>query len=198
MLLSLADFSRTNPIQTPSGPKKDLTLPQCRRLLDLHPWPDTLQSRSSHSSSSALTSGEIEAHQSTVRAQDPQIILSFFYCPDFLVPEAALTRTLYASLRAVSNRASSEGYNALLGRSFASEEERGINCMVTFSAGSVGGSVSVGAVADVLMFLRRWMVRGRNYGAVAFAVYVEQRKVSTGLVSPRVDPVLLPSSSSKQ
>ncbi|KAI4218487.1 MAG: hypothetical protein LQ349_008693, partial [Xanthoria aureola] len=144
--------------------------------LDLHHWPDTLQNRSSSSSSSALTSGEIEAHQSTVRAQDPQIILSFFYCPDVLVPEAALTRTLYASLRAISNRASSEGYNALLGRSFASQEERGINCMITFSASSVGGSVSVGAAADVLMFLRRWMVRGQNYGAVAFAVYVEQRK----------------------
>ncbi|KAI4095292.1 MAG: hypothetical protein LQ339_007290 [Xanthoria mediterranea] len=182
VFLSLADFSRTNPTQAPSGPNKDLTLPQCRRL-------------SSSSSSSILTSREIEAHQSTVRAQDPEIVLSFFYCPDFLVPEAALARTLYASLRAISTRAGSQGYNALLGRSFASEEERGINCMITFSASSVGGSVSVGAVADVLMFLRRWMVRGQNYGAVAFAVYVEQRKVSTGLVSPRVDPVLLPSSS---
>ncbi len=65
--------------------------------------------------------------------------------------------------------------------------------MITISASSVGGSVSVGAVADVLMFLRRWMVRGQNYGAVAFAVYVDQLKVSTGLVSPRVDPVLLES-----
>ncbi|CAL8584239.1 hypothetical protein XPA_009844 [Xanthoria parietina] len=188
LLLSFAYCSLAYPTQAPSSLNKDLTLPQCRRLLDLHPWSDTLQNHSS-----SLTSGEIEAHQSTVRAQDPQIVLSFFYCPDFLVPEAALTRTLYASLRAISNRASSEGYNALLGRRFASEEERGINCMITISASSVGGSVSVGAVADVLMFLRRWMVRGQNYGAVAFAVYVDQLKLKPGHAKYAVYSHLYPS-----
>lgn len=65
--------------------------------------------------------------------------------------------------------------------------------MVTFSPSDTGGRVSVGAVADVLVFLRRWMVRQQHYGAVTFTVYVDDNKVSRGLVSPRVDPVLLQS-----
>ncbi|KAI4283347.1 MAG: hypothetical protein L6R38_002233 [Xanthoria sp. 2 TBL-2021] len=166
-------FSRTNPIKTPLGLNKDLTLPQCRRLLNLHSWPATLET---HTSSSALTPRDIEPHTFTIRDRDPEVVVGFIYCPELLIPQAALTRTLYASLRAISHRATSEGYHALLGRPFASQEELGVNCMITFSPSDSGGRVSVGAVADVLVFLRRWMVRQQHYGAVTFAVYVDNNK----------------------
>ncbi|KAI4093280.1 MAG: hypothetical protein LQ339_007728 [Xanthoria mediterranea] len=184
--LSLANFIRTTPITTApddNSPALVQALPQCRRF-NTNSFPPNARD-----DPSALQAREpVSEHTITVRDSDPWLVIRFFYCPELLIQLEAARRTLYGATRAMTARVLSEGYNAPLGRPFASEEERGINCIFTVRDRDVSGTISVGAVLDVLRWMRQYMVRDNHRGSLVFTVYMNNLRVTNGQMRPRVDP----------
>lgn len=70
-------------------------------------------------------------------------------------------------------------------------EERGYNCVFGIHTSDGAPPISVGVVADVLAFLRGWMVRGQRTGSPIFIVWVDGVKAASGELRPMVDPVLV-------
>ncbi|KAL8820941.1 MAG: hypothetical protein Q9223_000929 [Gallowayella weberi] len=116
------------------------------------------------------------------------IDLAIAYCDDLKITPTALRRTLYASIWLFNYRVQHEGYDALLGKPFESPEERGSNCIFEIAAHEGDMPVSIGAAAEVLSFLWKWMVRGKRQGSAILVVFVDGTKAATGTLRPRVDP----------
>ncbi|KAL8677347.1 MAG: hypothetical protein Q9186_006217 [Xanthomendoza sp. 1 TL-2023] len=185
LLLSLTNLSCTTPITPALGnlnPALLQTLPQCLRY-NTNYFPNK-----AHDKPITLSLGAVTERAALVRAANPELIIRFFYCPELPVQHDAASRTLYGALRALTPRLNSEGYNAPLDRRFATEEERGVNCLFSITDQEAGGKISVGAVVDVVNWIRRYMLSEGNLGSMSFAIYMDDAKVATGYIRPRHNP----------
>ncbi|KAL8949517.1 MAG: hypothetical protein Q9222_004374 [Ikaeria aurantiellina] len=171
VFLSLLQLSCTTPINTPFN--IGLTLPQCLGYAPSAP------------------AAPIAHYTFRVHGGPTEVVLGIAYCPDLIIPTAAISHTLYRSLWTLDQRVKSEGYNAPLGGPFNSVEEKGYNCAFSMKDDKPESQVSVGAVADVLSFLWKWMVRAKHEGSAILIVYINGVKVATGSIGPRRDPVLV-------
>ncbi|KAL8877182.1 MAG: hypothetical protein Q9198_004758, partial [Flavoplaca austrocitrina] len=140
-----------------------------------------------NSTTSTLAPRAVTHHAITIRTSNPELILHFWYCPELPIQQAAISRTLYGALRSLTPRINREGYNAPLGQAFTTEEERGVNCVFWVSADDADGAISVGAVGDVLRWMRRYMVTDGHEGSILFKVLMDEKLVATGHMRPRVD-----------
>lgn len=58
--------------------------------------------------------------------------------------------------------------------------------MFTIDNHDAGGGISVGAVGDVVRWMRRYMVTDGHKGSIVFGVYMDELKVAMGQMRPRV------------
>ncbi|KAL8905677.1 MAG: hypothetical protein Q9207_002491 [Kuettlingeria erythrocarpa] len=143
-------------------------------------------------SSSSTLEAPVEHYRFHIRESAPSIHFDLVYCPELQIRPEAISRILYRAIYTINQFVQRDGYSAPLpSGSYVTPEERGYNCLFGIHTIDGEGPISVGVVADVLVFLRGWMVRGQRTGSDIFIVWVDGVKAASGELRPIVDPVLL-------